>query len=58
MTNTIKFTDNNGWTAIIEANKNIELARQIVAMCKTIEDVQRCAAMGDFRIVSYDIPSA
>lgn len=24
-------------------------------LCKTIADVQRCASMGDFRIVGYDL---
>ena len=58
MTTTIKFIDNNGWTANIEVTKNVTLTRQIVAMCKTLDDVQRCAGMGDFRIAGYDIPSA
>ena len=34
-----------------------KLGRQILDMCKTLNDVQRCAQMGDFAL-SYDIKSA
>jgi hypothetical protein len=56
--NEITFTDENGWTANIEVTKNAKLTREIVKMCETLDDVQRCAAMGDFRIKGYDLPSA
>ena len=58
MTNeTITFTDENGWKAIIEVTKNAKLTRQIVKMCKTLDDVQRCEGMGDFRVARYDLPT-
>lgn len=57
-----RFTE-NGFTAIIElkgaeGSNARKLSREVLAMCKTMEDVQRCASMGDFRIAHYDLPRA
>lgn len=56
------FTE-NGFTAVIElkgaeGSNARKLSEQVFAMCKTMDDVQRCASMGDFRIARYDLPRA
>lgn len=59
MTN-LTFTE-NAFTAIIEADGSAfkqRHAREVLAMCTTLDDVQRCAAMGDFKIVRYDLRAA
>ena len=40
-----------GWTLTVKLTKTTNNhSRNVLAMCKTIADVQRCASMGDFRI--------
>lgn len=56
------FTE-NGFTAIVElkgaAGTNArKLSGEVLKMCKTMDDVQRCASMGDFRITRYDLARA
>lgn len=55
----LKFTE-NGMTALIEAKPGhrVDWAKNILSMCASIDDVQRCASMGDFSIVGYDVASA
>lgn len=49
MTDRHTFTDADGWTAQVETRN--ELGRQILKMCRSLDDVRRCADMGDFRIL-------
>jgi len=54
MTKTTTFTDAAGWTATVET-RNV-LGEQVLKMCADLDDVQRCASMGDFRIVEISPP--
>jgi hypothetical protein len=50
MIKTTKFSA-NGWTLTVRMTKGTNgHSKNVLAMCKTIEDVQRCASMGDFQI--------
>lgn len=51
-----RFTE-NGWTAHIELTKGRHSV-YVLNMCRTMDDVQRCAEMGDFRISGYELPTA
>lgn len=55
----LKFTK-YGMTVLVEAKpgSRVDWAKNILEMCKSIDDVQRCASMGDFSIVGYDVASA
>lgn len=54
---TIKFQDpNSNFVAYVEVRNAV--GYDILKMCKTMDDVQRCAEMGDFRIAGYDLPEA
>jgi hypothetical protein len=50
------YTENN-WTAHIELTKGRHSV-EVLKMCRSMDDVQRCAAMGDFRIARYDLHNA
>ena len=43
------FAAADGWIAIVETH-NV-LGAQVLKMCRTLDDVRRCADMGDFRIL-------
>lgn len=46
----------DGWTAIVETYN--KLGPQVLKMCRTLDDVRRCADMGDFRVLEAGPPEA
>jgi hypothetical protein len=54
---TATFTENSIIATVTFKPRQEKLGREILGMCKTLDDVQRCAKMGDFS-VSFDIMEA
>jgi hypothetical protein len=54
---TATFQENSIIVTVTFKPRQEKLGREVLEMCKTLDDVQRCASMGDFTL-SYNIKEA
>ena len=52
----VTFTEDSGFSVKIKLTGYCAVDH--LPLCKTIADIQRCATMGDFEILGYDLIAA